>query len=331
MKKQRWVILEGKGLIVKILLAGFFAALSSVAIGQAYPQKPVRIIVAAAPGGGTDFVGRLIASKLSELFPQQFIVDNRPGAGSMLGFELGIKSPNDGYTLILITPSYSINPALYPVKFDPLTDFTPVSTVARGPLVLAVHPSLPAKNMKQFLQLTKKNPDQMVYGTSGQGGIVHLATAQFLYMAGLRMTQVPYKGGGPALNDLIAGQVSMVFVTPQAGLPQVKAGRIRALAVTTAARLPAEPKIPTLAEAGVAGYEVNNWHALIGPKGLAPMIVEPLNAAVNKIIHKKEMEERLRGDGVYPFETTPSELFELIRKELQMWRHVVKVADIKIQ
>jgi tripartite-type tricarboxylate transporter receptor subunit TctC len=315
----------------RALLLPLLTAMPMLVLAQAYPAKTVRIIVAAAPGGGTDFVGRLLAAKLTEVWGQQVIVENRPGAGSMLGFEAGIKSAPDGYTFNLITPSYSINPSLYPIKFDPLNDFTPVIMVARGPLIAAVHPSLPARNLRELIALAKAQPDQIVYGSSGQGGIVHLANAQFLHMAGIKMVHVPYKGGGPALNDLIAGQVSLVFVTPQAGLPQIKAGRIRGLAVTTAARLPAEPTIPSIAEAGVPGYEVNNWHALIGPKGVPRAVVDRLNGDVTKIIRVKDMEDRLRGDGVAPAGGTPEALYEQIRKELAMWRGVVQAAGIKIQ
>ncbi len=298
---------------------------------QSYPAKTVRIIVAATPGGGTDFIARLLAQKLTEVLGQQVIVENRAGAGSTLGIEAGIKAAPDGYTFNLVTPSYSINPSLYNLKFDPIADFTPVILVARGPLIAVVHPSVPAKNLRELIALAKARPDQLVYGSSGQGAIVHLANAQFLHMAGIQMIHVPYKGGAPALTELMAGQISLVFATPQAALSQVKAGRIRALAVTTRTRLPAEPGIPTIAEAGVPGYEVNNWHALIGPKGLPRAVVERLNSEVTKIIRVKDMEDRLRGDGVAPAGGTPEELHEQIRNEIAMWRGVVKAADIRIQ
>jgi tripartite-type tricarboxylate transporter receptor subunit TctC len=298
---------------------------------QPYPVKPVRIIVAAAPGGGTDFVARVLAQKLTEALGQQFIVENRPGAGSTLGFDAGMRAAPDGYTFNLITPSFSITPSLYALKYDAANDFTPVIRVASGPLIAVIHPSVPAKNLRELIALARARPDQIAYGTSGQGAIVHLANALFLHMANIRMIHVPYKGGGPALTELIAGQVQLVFATPQAGLSQVKAGRIRALAVTTAARLPTEPSIPTIAEAGVPGYEVNNWHAMIGPKGVARPIVERLHGEVGKIIRTKEMEERLRGDGVLPAPSTPEELQEQIRREIVMWRGVVKAAGIKIQ
>ena len=298
---------------------------------QQYPNKPIRIIVATTAGGGTDFIARLIAQKLTDVFAQQVLVENRAGAGSTLGIEAGIRSAPDGYTLNIVTPSYSINPSIYNLKFDPLNDYTPVILIARGPLLASVHPSVPAKTLRELIALAKARPDQIVYGTSGQGTIVHLANAQFLHMAGIKMVHVPYKGGGPALTDLIAGQIQLVFVTPQTGLPQAKAGRIRVLAVTTSTRLAAEPAIPTIAEAGVPGYEVSNWHAMIGPKGLPRAVVERLNGEVNRIIKSKDMEDRLRGDGVTAAGGTPEALHELFRRELTMWRDVVQAAGIKIQ
>ena len=300
---------------------------------QSYPTKTVRIIVAATPGGGTDFIARLLAQKLTEVLGQQVIVENRAGAGSTLGIEAGIKAAPDGYTFNLVTPSYSINPSLYNLKFDPLNDFTPVILVARGPLIAVVHPSVPAKNLRELIALAKARPDQLVYGSSGQGAIVHLANAQFLHMAGIQMIHVPYKGGAPALTELMAGQISLVFATPQAALSQVKAGRIRALAVTTRTRLPAEPGIPTIAEAGVPGYEVNNWHALIGPKGV------PLNAAdaavtVNRIfvvLYRTVVQFFLLGIAIELMNVVPyggrAGGIHLVRRE----HHTVQIADGAMQ
>ena len=251
-------------------MSGSGALLGSTASAQpAYPAKPLRIIVSTAAGGGSDFIARLMAQKLSEALGQQVIVENRPGAGSTLGIEAGLRSAPDGYTFNLVTPSYSINPSLYTLKFDPLNDYTPVIPVARGPLIASIHPSVPAKTLRELIALAKARPGQIVYGTAGQGTIVHLANALFLHSAGITMVHVPYKGGAPAMTDLMAGQISLVFATPQVGLQQAKAGRIRALAVTTATRIAAEPNIPTIAEAGVPGYDVSNWHGLIGPKGFA--------------------------------------------------------------
>ena len=305
-------------------------ALAQPAAAQPYPSRPVRIIVASTAGGGSDFVARLIGNKLTEALGQQVIVDNRGGGGGTIGVELGVKAAPDGYTVTLITPTYAINPALYPLKFDPLSDFTPVIPVARGPYVMVVHPSLPARNVKELIALAKARPGQITYGTSGTGAIVHLTTELFRYMAGIKMTHVPYKGGGPALSDLIAGQIQLVFATSQTGLVQAKAGRVRALAVTTPYRIPAEPKLPTVAESGVPGYEVTNWHGLIGPKGLPRPVVERLNGELNKILKTKEMEDRLQSDGVSPAGGTPEQLYETIRKELGQWRGVVERAGVKL-
>jgi tripartite-type tricarboxylate transporter receptor subunit TctC len=302
----------------------------STGSGPAYPTRPIRIVVAAAPGGGTDFVARLMGGKLTEALGQQVFVENRPGAGSTIGYEYGVKAAPDGYTLTMITGSYSINPSLYPIKFHPLNDFTPVIWVARGPYVIVVHPSLPVRTTRELIALARARPGQIIYGSSGQGAIVHLTTELFLYMAGVKMTHVPYKGGGPAMTDLLAGHIQLVFATAPVGLPQAKAGRLRALAVTTSARVPAEPGLPTVAESGVPGYEVTNWHGLIGPKGLPPQVVERLNGEMTKIIRGKDMEERLQSDGLSAAGGTPEQLYEQIRKEIEQWRQVVLRAGIKI-
>ena len=302
----------------------------SSALAQAYPSKPVRIIVGATPGGGTDFVARLMGGRLAEALGQQVIVDNRPGAASVIGFELGVKAPPDGYTLTMISPSYAVNPSLYAIKYDALTDYTPVIWVARGPFLLVVHPALPVRNVRQLIALARLKPGQIIYASSGQGGVVHLATELFLYMAGVQMTHVPYRGGGPAITDLIAGQVQVLFSTTQVGLPQTKAGRLRALAVTTSERVAVEPGLPTIAESGVPGYDVPNWHGLIGPKGLPRAVVERLNGEMNRILRLKEMEDRLQSEGVAPAGGTPERLHEQVRKELEQWRGVVTRAGIRI-
>ncbi len=317
-------------LISRLFLLTVASILTGTANAQVYPSKPIRVIVATTAGGGSDFVGRLIAGKLTEPLGQQVIVDNRAGAGSTLGYDLAMRAAPDGYTLAVITPSYAINPSLYPLKFDAATDYTPIIKLASGPYVVVVHPSLPAKNIRELIALAKALPGQIVYGSSGQGAIVHLTTELFLYMAGIKMTHVPYKGGGVALTDVIAGQIQVVFATSQTGLPQAKAGRVRALAVTTPERIPAEPNLPTIAESGVPGYEVTNWHALIGPKGLPRAIVDRLNADTTKVLKTKDMEERMLTDGIAPAGGTPEQLHEHIRKEIEQWRGVVQRAGIKI-
>ncbi len=296
---------------------------------QQYPVKPVRIIVPFAPGGGVDFIARLVGQKLGEALGQQIIVENRPGAGSAIGTEVAIRSAPDGYTLLEISPSYVINPSLRPARFDPLNDYTPIVLIGKGPFVVVAHPSLPARNARQLITLARARPGEIAFGTSGQGTIVHLSTALFLHMAGVSMTHVPYKGGGPALIDVIAGQVQLVFSPPQTGLPHVKAGRVRAIGMTSAQRIPTEPGIPALAEA-VPGYEATNWHAMIGPKGIPPAAVERINSEVRRIVAAKDMENTLHASGVFPGASgTPGELQELIRKDYEQWKKVVIQAGIK--
>jgi tripartite-type tricarboxylate transporter receptor subunit TctC len=306
------------------------AQTSSADKAAAYPVKPVRIVVASTAGGGTDFVARFLASRLTEPLGQQVLVDNRPGGGSKLGYEHLVRSAPDGYTLAMITASYTINPALYALKYDPLHDFTPVARIARGPYVVVVHPSLPVRGIKELVALARARPNQINYGTSGTGTIVHLTTELFLYMANVKMTHIPYKGGGPALTDLIAGQIQLVFATSQTGLAQARAGRVRALAVTTPERVSAAPELPTVSESGVPGYVVTNWHALIAPKGLPRPILDQLNAEVNKALRAKDAEERLKAEGVSPVGGTPEQLYEEIRKELEQWRLVVQRAGVKV-
>ena len=316
--------------MVRSLAIVLGCALAGATAAQPYPVKAVRIIVGAAPGGGSDFVSRLMAARLTEALGQQFIVENRAGAGSTIGYDYGIRAAPDGYTLTMITGSYSINPSLYPIRFHPLNDFTPIIWVARGPYVIVVHPSLPARNVRELIALAKARPGQVTYGSSGQGAIVHLTTELFLYMAGVKMTHVPYKGGGPAMVDLLAGQIQLLFATSPIGLPQVKSGRLRGLAVTTPERVPAEPAIPTVAESGVPEYEVVNWHGLIGPRGLPRPVVERLNGEMSKILQQKDMEEKLRADGISPAGGPPERLYERVKAELEQWRKVVERAGIKL-
>ena len=315
--------------IMKSLPAAAGLLVACGAAAQGWPAKPVRIIVASTAGGGTDFVARTVAPKLAQALGQQVVVENRPGGGSTIGYDYGIKAAPDGYTLIMITPSYTINPSIYRIKFDALHDFTPVIRVARGPYVIVVHPSLPARSVQELVALAKARPGEITYGTSGTGAIVHLTTELFLYKAGVKMTHVPYKGGSQALVDLVAGQIQVVFATSQTGLAQAKGGRVRALAVTTPERVAAAPELPTVAEAGVPGYEVTNWHALIGPKGLPGPVVERLNGDMNRILRQKAMEELMGASGVSPVGGTTAQLQAQIANEIEQWRGVVERAGVK--
>lgn len=318
------------------MLLKLFAVLVALAIAapsgaQQYPAKPVRIVVPFAPGGGSDFTGRLIAAKLSERLGAQFLVENRPGAGGNLGAETVVKAPGDGYTLLLISASYTVNPSVYKLNFDPVNDITPIIQISGGPYVVAVHPSVPANTLAQFVDYARKQPDKLAYGSSGSGSIMHVASEYFLGAAKIKVLHVPYKGTGPALQDTIGGQVQLIFGAVPATLPQVRAGRLRALAVTTEKRIAAAPELPTVAESGYPGYEVTNWHGLVGPKGLPKEVVEKLNREIGELVKGDDMKKSLAADGLEPAGGSPARFAEILKNEATRWAKVVHQAGIKIE
>jgi tripartite-type tricarboxylate transporter receptor subunit TctC len=317
-------------------LAGWllwFAAMlaAGAATAQQYPAKPVRIVVGFAPGGGSDFIARLIAQKLTERFGTQVMVDNRPGAGSTLAAEQVVKSPPDGYTILLSAASYTVNPALYKLSFDPMNDITPIVQLSRGPYVVAVHPSVPANTLQELVALARKEPDKLAYASSGNGSHVHIATEYLLDVAKIRLVHVPYKGTGPALNDTIGGQVQVILGSVATALQHVRSGRLRALAVTTPKRISAAPDVPTVQEAGFPTYEVTNWHGLVGPKGLPKEVLDRLSKEVNEALKSPEMAKVLAGDGLEPAGGTPEEFAVIIKNELARWNQVVKQAGVKLE
>ena len=314
---------------MRTLLAALLAA-PFIACAQSYPAKPVRIIVPFAPGGGSDLAGRLVAAKLTERMGAQFIVENRPGAGSNLGAELAVKSPPDGYTLLLISASYTVNPSVYKLSFDPMNDITPIIQISGGPYVVAVHPSVPANTLAEFVQLVKKQPDKYAYGSSGNGSIMHVASEYFLDAAKIKVLHIPYKGTGPAVQDTIGGQVQLVFGAVPVTLPHVKAGRLRALAVTTQKRIAAAPDLPTVEEVGYPGYEVTNWHGLVGPKGLPREIVARLNKEIGEVVKGDEMKKNLVAEGLEPAGGSPERFGEILKTEMVRWAKVVQQAGIKV-
>jgi tripartite-type tricarboxylate transporter receptor subunit TctC len=318
-------------LLYLVLAAAAMLIASPRISAQPYPAKPVKIIVAFAPGGGNDFIARFMAQRLSAALGQQFIVENKPGAGGSVGFEAGVKSPPDGYILTLISSSYTINPSLYKLRFDPVADITPIIQISQGPLLVVVNPSLPVNNIQEFIAVAKAKPGQINFASPGTGSTTHLATELFASMAGIRLTHVPYKGTGPALTDTLAGQTHVLFGTAASALPHVRSGRLRAIAFTTMNRLPAEPDIPTVAESGVPGYEVILWHGLIGPKGLPRMVVDRIGGEVTMALKSKETAEKLQSDGVSPAGGTPEQFLATIRKEIEVWRKVASDAGVKAE
>jgi len=316
-----------------ILRSAIFAVLAlaaGLAQSQQYPTKPVRIIAPFAPGGGTDFIARLIAQKLTERLGHQVIVENKPGAGGNLGAEFAVKSAPDGYTLLLVAGSYTVNPSLYKLSFDPVNDITPVVQLSQGPFVVAVHPSVPANNLKELIELARRQPDKLSYASAGSGSITHLASELFLDMAKVKIVHIPYKGTGPALNDTIAGSTQLIFGSVSTTLQFIKSGRLRGLAVTTPRRISALPDLPTVAEAGVPGYEVVLWHGLVAPKGVPRPIVDRLNREANEVLKAKDMGDLLATDGVAPAGGTPEQFRAVIKADIERWRGVVKQANIKV-
>ena len=314
-------------------LKAFIAATLALALPaiaqQDWPTKSVKIVVPFAPGGGSDFIARYIARRLTDELKQPFIVENKPGAGGNIGTEQGIKSPSDGYTLTLIASSYTVNPSVYTLNFDPVADITPIIQVSQGPLVIVVNPGVPAKTLQEFVALAKSRPNDIYFASSGSGSIVHAASELFNQRAGIKMTHVPYKGSGPALTDTIGGQTQVLFSSASTAVSHIQGGKLRALAVTTSKRIAALPNVPTVAESGVANYDVTLWHGLIGPKGMPTEVVNRINAAVNKALKLKETEDQLQNDGVSPAGGSPQQFGATIKTEIAMWRKVVADAGIK--
>ena len=312
------------------LLGAVIAAVSHFAVAQQYPAKPVRIVVPFAPGGGSDFTARLMATKLSERLGQSFIVENRPGAGGNTGAETVVRSAPDGYTLLLISASYTVNPSVYKMTFDSINDITPIIRLSGGPYVVAVHPSVPANTLAELVALARKEPGKLAFGSSGSGSVMHVSTEYFLDSAGIKVLHIPYKGTGPALQDTLGGQIQLIFGAVPTTLPHVKAGKLRALAVTTQKRIGAAPEIPTIAESGYPDYEVINWHGLVAPKGLSADIVDRLNREINTQLRSEDFKKVLANDGLEPVGGTPAEFAEVLKKEAARWAKVVKQARIKI-
>lgn len=298
-------------------------------LAQAYPTKTVRIIVPLAAGGSTDTLARLTGNKLAEVWGHNVLVENRPGAGTTLGADLVAKSPADGYTLLMVTSAFSVNFSLMQKVPYKASDFAALSNVGMTPNVLAVHPSLPVKNLKDLIVLMKQKPGQMTYSSGGVGGSTHLSGELFKMLAGVDMIHVPYKGGNPAVTDLVAGQVTMTFGNLTTIIPFAKAGRLRALAVTSAKRSPQLPEMPTMAEAGVPGFEASTWNGLIAPAATPKEIVAKLNADIVKVLAMPDMKEKLAVNGFEPVGDTSAQFQAFITAEIERWSKVVRTANIK--
>ena len=313
-----------RALLVALLAAG-------VAQAQGYPARTIRWIVPWPPGGGADVLSRMLSPQLSEAVKQQIVIDNRGGAAGNIGAELAAKSPADGYTVVFAySGTHAINPSIYRKMPFKESDFAPIIQLASVPQVLVVHPSLPVKTVKELVALAKKRPGELTYGSSGSGAFNHLTGALFSMKTGTQLTHVPYKGGGPAAVALLSGEITMILGEPATIVGFVKSGRVRALAVTGAKRAPALPELPTIAEAGVAGYEATSWNGMLAPAGTPADVIKRLNAEFNRIISAPDMKKRMLDSGYEPVGGPPERLGELIRTEIAKWAPVVKAAGVQV-
>jgi tripartite-type tricarboxylate transporter receptor subunit TctC len=309
--------------------AAALLGVSRIAWAQAYPSRPVRLIVSIAPGGGSDITARLIGQWLSERLGQPFIIDNRPGGGGNIGTEAVVRAPADGYTLLMVSTTHATNAALYDkLNFDLIRDIAPIAGVFRGAFVMVVHPSVPARSVSEFIAYAKANAGKVNMASSGTGAAAHLAGELFKMMAGIDMVHVPYRGGGPALTDLVAGQVQVYFATTVASIEYIRAGRLRALAVTTATRSDALPDIPTVDEF-VPGYEASYWAGIGAPKATPAEIVEKLNKEINAGLADPKIKARLPDLGGDVLALSPADFGKLIADETEKWAKVIKFANIK--
>lgn len=329
--------MQSKRLLVLLLVtAGLVTARETAAQDAvagpalAYPNKPIRVIVQFAPGGQGDVIARAIATKATEIFRQTVLVDNRTGGGGTIATDALVKSNADGYTFTVVSSSYAANAALYSQRtFDPVKDITPVAMIGESGLIIVVHPALPVKSVTDLINHAKANPGKLNYGSSGVGGTPHLATELFTQMTNTRMAHVPYKGVVLALNDAISGQLQVLFGSMSNAMPQVRAGRVRGIAVTSAKRLAAEPDIPAIAET-VPGYEAVVWYGVAGPKGVPQNIVTRWNAEVNRILQMPDVKERLGAFGMELANGPPQTFRDVLVADIARWQRVVKVGNIRV-
>jgi tripartite-type tricarboxylate transporter receptor subunit TctC len=314
----------------KVIATAAGALFAPFCAAQTYPARPVRAIVGFPPGSGTDMLARLLSGKLTERLGQQFVVDNRAGANGIIGAELVAKATPDGYTLLVMSVSHTMNAAIYKLPFDSLKSFTPVTLLGAGPLVLVANPAFPANNVRDLIELAKVKPNTITYAVSGTGGINHFAGALFARVAGVQLINVPYKGGAQALTDLIGGQVQVMFGTAAITLSQVRAGRLKALGVSSVKRSPLLPDVPTIAESGAPGYEIDTWWGVLAPAGAPPAIVAKLVAAIAAILSQPDSAQRLAAEGAMPSPLSGSGFERLLADEIEKWRRVARDANIRV-
>jgi tripartite-type tricarboxylate transporter receptor subunit TctC len=315
-----------------LIVGAALTAATAASLAQDYPARPIRLILGFAPGGSTDLVARVVGQKMAEAWAQQVVVDNRPGANGMIGADLVAKANPDGYSLLLssIGPM-AINASLYKMPYDIVTEFAPITYTGNVTNLLVVHPSVAAASVKELIALAKSQPGKLTFGSSGTGGAPHMAVELFKILAKVNVVHVPYKGGGPAMADLVGGQISGSFASMPSSIPFVRAGKLRALAVTAPKRSPAEPQVPTISEAGIPGFAVLDWQGLFTTGKTPPAIVNKLNAEVVRILALPDVVEKLAVAGVEIQTSTPKEWGDFVKSEIAKWGKVVKEAGIKVE
>lgn len=312
------------------LLVALAAVVASPAGAQSYPTAPMRIVVPFVPGGGTDIVARLLAQKLNEAWGQPVVVDNRPGAGGTVGTAFVAKASADGHTMLIVPAGYAAYPSLYKrLPFDQTRDLAPVSRLASGPLVLVVHPSLPAKSVKELIALARNRPGEINFGSSGAGTLPHLSAELLNSLSGTRMVHIPYKGAGAAVTDVMAGRVPVYFMNILQSLSLIQAGKLRALGVTTPERSPIAPGIPAIAESGLTGFDMTNWYGLLVPASTPREVVIKLNTEAVRILQLPELRNRLAQDGMMVVASTPEQFGEFLTREMSKYARVIETAGIK--
>jgi tripartite-type tricarboxylate transporter receptor subunit TctC len=311
--------------------AGLMLALTIAAAAQDYPNRPVRLIIPFPPGGSNDVVGRMIGTQLAERLGKQVVVDNRAGAGGVVGTELAANAPKDGYTLLIVSIAHAVNPWLYKLPYDPIKAFTPISVLASGPNVVAAHPSLPVNSIKDLVALTKQKPGEVQYASAGVGTFQHLGAELFKLEAGVNMLHVPFKGGGPAMIDVIGGHTKLLFSSLVQTTPHIRSGKLKALGTGGSKRSSVLPEVPTVAEAGVPTYEAVNWWGVVAPVGTPAPIIERLHKAVQEVQNSPEVQKQFASEGAEIVRMSSAEFGDFMVKEMTKWGRVVKEGGIKAE
>lgn len=306
--------------------------LGSLSCAAAYPERPIRLIVPFAPGGGNDLMARILGQELTAAWGQPVIADNRAGAGGNIGADIAAKAAPDGYTLLFVSVSFVINAAMQPkLPFDPVKDFSAVTRMASAPLILVVHPGVPARSVSEFIALAKSRPTQLNYASSGAGSATHFAMELFMTMTGTALTQVPYKGTGPSMVAAASGEVHATFNTIPPTVPHLKAGRVRGLALSGAQRFPSLPDVPTFGEAGLPQYTFGSWYGMLAPAGTPGPVIEALNREIGRIMQLREVRERAAEFGAVPFTASPKEFAHFLREDIARWSRIVRERNIRAE